>query len=206
LFSFVRTGFVLLFVFDSFPLAAQGQKEFGLKLVEGARVSISRRPVYDNRYVRMKYPLGDPGWQRGACVDIVIRAFRQASGDSIDLQKLVFEDIKNSPGSYGISSPDSNIDHRRTRNLVIFFSRQAEVLPVGSKKDAPRLYRPGDIVVWDIMGNGRPNHIGIVSDKVTEGGVPFAIHHFRAWRGFSGRPSEDDCLFQWPVLHHFRWK
>ena len=61
MFSFVRTGFVLLFVFDSFPLAAQGQKEFGLKLVEGARVSISRRPVYDNRYVRMQYPLGDPG-------------------------------------------------------------------------------------------------------------------------------------------------
>ena len=195
-----------IFNFNFAPLAAETKKGFGLKLVESARVSISRRPVYDNHYVRMKYPLGDPGWQRGACVDVVIRAFRLASDDSSDLQKLVFEDIKKSPNSYGISSSDSNIDHRRTRNLVIFFKRTAEVLPVGSAAEAARLYRPGDIVVWDIMGNGKPNHIGIVSDKVNDNRVPYAIHHFRAWRGFSGRPSEDDCLFQWPVLHHFRWK
>ncbi|HLG94071.1 MAG TPA: DUF1287 domain-containing protein [candidate division Zixibacteria bacterium] len=182
------------------------EKDFGKKLVEGARVSISRAPVYDNRYVRMKYPLGDPGWKWGACVDVVIRAFRFASNDSIDLQKLILEDIKKAPGAYGIFSHDSNIDHRRTRNLVVFFRRNAEVLPVGSKQDAARLYEPGDIVVWDIMGNGKPNHIGIVSDKTNANGVPFALHHFREWRGFTGRPSEDDCLFQWPVLHHFRWK
>lgn len=200
-----RSAILLVLNFLAFPLWSE-EKDFGKKLVEGARVSVSRAPVYDNCYVRIKYPLGDPGWQRGACVDIVIRAFRHASDNSVDLQKLVFEDIKKSPRPYGISSPDSNIDHRRTRNLVLFFSRKAEVLPVGSKKDAPQLYRPGDIVVWDIMESGKPNHIGIVSDKVNERGVPFAIHHFRAWRGFTGRPSEDDCLFQWPILHHFRWK
>lgn len=191
--------------FSAIPILAE-EENLGKKLVEGGRVSVSRRPIYDNRYVRIKYPLGDPGWGGGACVDVVIRAFRQASGNSIDLQKLVFEDIKKSPSAYGISAPDSNIDHRRTRNLVVFFRRNAEVLPVGSKKDVARFYRPGDIVVWDIMGNGKPNHIGIVSDKTNSGGVPFAIHHFREWRGFTGRPSEDDCLFLWPVLHHFRWK
>ncbi|MCI0330618.1 MAG: DUF1287 domain-containing protein [candidate division Zixibacteria bacterium] len=205
---FDRMGFavLLLFIYFVFPPATAAEKGFGEKLVEGGRVSVSRAPVYDNRYVRMKYPLGDPGWQWGACVDMVIRAFRFASDNSSDLQKLVFEDIKKSPASYGISTPDSNIDHRRTRNLVVFFRRHAEVLPVGSKEDAPRLYQPGDIIVWDIMGNGKPNHIGIVSDKVNADGVPFAIHHFRAWRGFTGRPSEDDCLFLWLVLHHFRWK
>ncbi len=206
--AFGRRRFAVLFVFSFFtiPLWAETQKDFGERLAAGARVSVSRAPVYDNRYVRMQYPLGDPGWQRGACVDLVIRAFRHASDNSIDLQKSVFEDIKKSPSAYGISSPDSNIDHRRTRNLVVFFHRKAEVLPVGSKKDAPRLYRPGDIVVWDIMGNGKPNHIGIVSAKKNDDGVPFVIHHFREWRGFTGHPSEDDCLYLWPVLHHFRWK
>jgi uncharacterized protein YijF (DUF1287 family) len=200
-----RFAILVVLTFSAVPISA-GEEDFGKKLVEGARESISRAPVYDNRYVRMKYPLGDPGWQRGACVDVVIRGFRHASGNTIDLQKLVFKDIKKSPEAYGIPAPDSNIDHRRTRNLVVFFRRNAEVLPVGSKKDAARFYRPGDIVVWDIMGNGKPNHIGIVSDKTNADGIPLAIHHFREWRGFTGRPSEDDCLFLWPVLHHFRWK
>lgn len=200
-----RLTLLAILTFSAVPLGAE-EKDFGKKLVDGARVSVSRAPVYDNRYVRMKYPLGDPGWQRGACVDVVIRGLRLASNNAVDLQKLVLEDIRESPESYGIGSPDRNIDHRRTRNLVVFFKRNAEVLPVGLKKDAPRLYQPGDIVVWDIMGSGKPNHIGIVSDKKNKDGVPYAIHHFRAWRGFTGRPSEDDCLFQWPVLHHFRWK
>lgn len=200
-----RLTLLAILTFSAVPLGAE-EKTFGKKLVEGARVSIARAPVYDNRYVRIKYPLGDPGWKGGACVDVVIRGFRHASGNTIDLQKLVFEDIRKAPEAYGISSPDSNIDHRRTRNLVVFFKRNAEVLPVGSKENAGRLYKPGDIVVWDIMGNGKPNHIGIVSDKTNEDGVQFTIHHFREWRGFTGRPSEDDCLFLWPVLHHFRWK
>ncbi|MCI0405964.1 MAG: DUF1287 domain-containing protein, partial [candidate division Zixibacteria bacterium] len=203
---FVTTGrkrFALLaaLTFPAVPLWAE--EEFGKKLVEGARVSIARAPVYDNRYVRMQYPFGDPGWQRGACVDVVIRAFRYASGNSIDLQKLVLEDVQRSPKSYGIRAPDRNIDHRRTRNLVVFFRRNAEARAVGSIKEAPGLYRPGDIVVWDIMGNGKPNHIGLISDKVNDRGIPFAIHHFRAWQGFTGRPSEDDGLFRWPILYHF---
>src|SRR5215831_11540850 len=45
---------------------------------------------YDPSYVRIKYPNGDVPMDRGACTDVIVRAFRKAG---IDLQKDVHEDM-----------------------------------------------------------------------------------------------------------------
>ncbi len=178
--------------------AALPADDLASRLVEGARLSIERAPRYDPSYVKIPYPGGDPGWERGACVDVVIRAFRQCG---IDLQRIVHEDIIARPRAYGLGrSPDTNLDHRRVRNLRVFFERHAREIPL-----TPDDWRPGDIVVWDLYGGTAPNHIGIVSDRTGARGAPLVVHHFTARAGFTGRPSEDDCLRRWRILAHFRW-
>jgi len=180
-------------------VAAQGVGEEGFvaAVLEGARECVRRAPRYDGAYVPLAYPGGDPGWERGVCTDVVIRAFR-AGG--VDLQVLVHEDILARPGDYGISRPDTSIDHRRVRNLVVFLSRHAEVLPPDGG------WEPGDLVVWDLKGRGVPDHIGLVSDRVAHSGRPLVFHHFPGTSSFTGHPSEDDCLHRWRILHHFRWR
>lgn len=168
------------------------------RLVEGARVSIGKAPTYDGSYARIGYPGGDPGWNRGACVDVVIRGFRHAG---IDLQSLVAEDAEKHPRAYEITKPDRNIDHRRVRNLKRFFERHAATLPPEVKSD----WLPGDLVIWDLVGGSSPNHIGIVSERKGASGFPLVIHHYRPKEGFSGFPSEDDCLGRWRILGHYRW-
>lgn len=175
--------------------APDAGETFAERLLAGGRLSIANAPEYDASY----HPGGDPGPARGTAVDLVIRAFRHAG---VDLQQRVHEDIVRSPESYGISEPDRSIDHRRLRNLVEFLSRRARSLPTGSGSD----WRPGDLVVWRIDEGGRSwTHIGILSDRVDAYGDPLVIHHKRPGGGFSGAPSEDDVLFRWPVLHHYRW-
>jgi hypothetical protein len=162
-------------------------------LVEGARLSVSRRPRYDGSYVRIGFPGGDPGWERGVCADLVIRAFRHAG---IDLQERVHRDVRTRPGAYGLRRPDPNIDHRRVRHLRTFFERHAL---------AAEDWRPGDIVIWDLRGGTTPNHIGIVSERRGPGGAPLVIHHMNRIGPFSGYPDEDESLFRWPILGHYRW-
>lgn len=170
------------------PPAANGFVE---RLLEGARRSIERRPRYAPSYARIAYPGGDPGLDRGVCTDLVVRAFRHAG---IDLQRLVHEDARRSPSGYRIGRLDPNIDHRRVPNLLSLFRRHARVVPAGEGE-----WRPGDIVVWDLHGDARPTHIGIVSDRRSEGRTPLVIHHFPPW------PTEEDCLTRWKILAHFRW-
>lgn len=187
---------ILLIILTLFPLSQwcfAGIQE----LMEGARECVVKAPSYDPSYIRLEYPMGDPGWERGVCTDVLIRAFR-ASG--IDLQKLVHEDILHRPSAYGISRVDSNIDHRRVRNLLIFFRKFAQSLPPDAQ------WEEGDIVIWDLRGSGFPSHIGLVSGKTNSKGIPLVYHHFPRVGKFSGRPAEDDCLFDWPILGHFRWK
>jgi uncharacterized protein YijF (DUF1287 family) len=127
-----------------------------------------------------------------------VRAFRHAG---IDLQQRVHDDIAARGSAYRVSKPDANIDHRRVRNLAAFFERHATSVPLGEGD-----WRPGDIVVWDLYGGASPNHIGIVSDRTNDDGDPFVIHHFPRAAGFTGFPSDDDCLRRWRILAHFRWR
>ncbi len=173
-------------------LAWPAQADPALELVSAARDQVGRTLVYDPRYEKLAYPMGDVPIERGVCTDVVIRAFRS---QGIDLQRLVHEDMRGHfgayPQSWGLKRPDANIDHRRVPNLATFFKRRGLALE-------PRDYRAGDLVTWMLPGN--LPHIGIVSDRTDPAsGRPLIVHNIGAGA------REEDMLAAYPVTGHFRW-
>lgn len=147
------------------------------------------------RYQDGYFTGGDPPPDIGVCTDVVIRSYRAAG---VDLRSLVQKDIRAHPDSYNIARPDPNIDHRRCRNLAVFFKYNAVDLPTnGPKAD----WQPGDIVIWDTNGSGQPTHIGVIGRHIDPEGAPTVVHHW---------PSQDvmeqDWLYRIPIVYHFRWK
>ena len=111
---------------------------------------------YDAAYYKIPYPNGDvPGG--GACTDVVIRVLRK---NGMDLQQLIHEDIQahfnEYPNSWGLTTPDANIDHRRVPNIMKYFERMGYSQNISNNVND---YSPGDIVTWEL----RPGitHIGI---------------------------------------------
>lgn len=132
-------------------------------LVLGARAAVALSPRYDASYVK-----GYPPEEAGACTDVVWRAFKAAG---FSLRDMVDADITAHPEAYpNVTVRDIHIDYRRVVNLHIFFSRYAE--EVSTDKSDPTLWQPGDIVIFR-----DDRHIGIVSDRVGESGLPMIIHH-----------------------------
>ncbi len=114
--------------------------------------------------IKIGFPMGDFDPGIGVCTDVVIRVLREAG---LDLQALLYEDIKLNKNRYpGISKPDTNIDHRRTRNLKIWFDHHSDTLTNTAPALAPEAWQAGDIVIMDTgISNGTIyDHIGIVSD------------------------------------------
>lgn len=175
-----------------------GVPDWRMRLVDAARRQIGVTTLYDPAYVRLAYPGGDVAQDRGVCTDVVIRAYRHAF--RLDLQKLVHEDMAANfaayPKSWGLKSPDSNIDHRRVPNLAVFFGRRGGSLPVGQD---PVGYQPGDLVTQMLPGN--LPHIAVVSSnrsaEVPE--RPLVIHNI----GWGAR--EEDTLFAFRQTGHFRF-
>lgn len=168
----------------------------GVRLVAAAREQIGVTIVYDPSYQRLDYPGGDIAIERGVCTDVLVRAYRRLG---VDLQVLVHEDMAAAFGVYpqlwNLSRPDPNIDHRRVPNLATFFARHGEAL--GASRRAQD-YAPGDIVTWR-LASGVP-HIGIVSDRTSEAGVPLVIHNI-------GRGTlEEDVLFAYEVTGRYRYR
>jgi uncharacterized protein YijF (DUF1287 family) len=62
-------------------------------------------------------------------------------------------------------------------------------------------YQPGDVVAWDMNNDGWGDHIGIVSDKFTDG-KPYLIHNFPS----PGYVTEEDVLNRWSIIGHYRIK
>jgi uncharacterized protein YijF (DUF1287 family) len=166
------------------------------QLVKAADDQIGVTTLYDPAYVSLAYPGGDVPIDRGVCTDVVIRAFR---GVHVDLQKLVHDDKENAPSAYPHEwtgpSPDTNIDHRRVPNLMVYFKRVGKQVPV-SKLDTD--YLPGDIVVWRLPSGLL--HVGLVSDRVVPGtNRPYMVHNI-------GRGAEcSDALFYYTQVAHYRW-
>jgi uncharacterized protein YijF (DUF1287 family) len=163
-------------------------------LVTAAREQVGVTLTYDPAYRRLGYPNGDVPLNTGVCTDVVIRALRE---QGLDLQQAVHQDMRANfslyPKNWGLSRPDSNIDHRRVPNLMTWFKRQGWALPLG--QDAER-YRPGDIVTWDLGGG--LTHIGIISDRQAGSGVPLVLHNI-------GRGTqEEDILFSFKITGHYR--
>jgi uncharacterized protein YijF (DUF1287 family) len=169
-------------------------QEAGICLLAAAREQIGVTILYDPSYRRIAYPNGDVSVDRGVCTDVVIRAYRRFD---IDLQQLVHEDISagwsHYPKLWGLSRPDSNIDHRRVPNLATFFARRGESLP---RTRSARDYLAGDVVTWRLT-SGVP-HIGLVSDRRTEAGHPLVVHNI-------GRGAVvEDILFHFEITGHYR--
>src|SRR5438477_8760469 len=128
------------------------RQEFLKELVAAAEERTQHTVRYDPAYVRIPYPGGDVPEDTGVCTDEVIRSYRAVG---VDLQKEVHEDMAKNYSAYPKewrtprSRTDTNIDHRRVPNLMVFFSRKGENLAItGNAAD----YLPGDIVTRDLGG------------------------------------------------------
>lgn len=152
---------------------------------------------YDPTYVRIPYPGGDVSPDTGVCTDEVIRAYRSLG---IDLQKEVHEDMVAHYPAYPrrwrwvLAHPDANIDHRRVPNLMVFFQRNGETLPLSQRAQD---YGPGDLVTW-VLGGGFP-HIGIVVDRKGSDGRSMVVHNI------GQGPQMEDVLFRWKITGHYRY-
>lgn len=176
-------------------LPAAARADFATSLALAAEERATHAVLYDPSYQTIAYPMGDVAPDRGVCTDVVIRAYRALG---IDLQELVHEDMGASfsryPKIWGLSRPDPNIDHRRVPNLETFLTRNGQSLPVSDRSEN---YLPGDVVSWR-LDDGRP-HIGIVTTRVSDAGVPLIAHNI----GFGTRV--EDMLFDYEIVGHFRF-
>ncbi|HET9166053.1 MAG TPA: DUF1287 domain-containing protein [Candidatus Angelobacter sp.] len=178
------------------PETEQARRAFFHRFATAALERVQHSVRYDPAYVRLTYPGGDVPADTGVCTDEVIRAYR-AGG--IDLQKEVHEDMLANfaayPRKWGRREPDPNIDHRRVPNLMVFFSRKGESLPITDRAED---YAPGDLVTWD-LGHGL-THIGMVVDRKTLFTRRNMIVH-----NIGAGPKLEDVLFDWKITGHYRY-
>ena len=174
---------------DAKTAAETPKASFASRLVDAALFRTTQEVRYDPAYVVLDYPGGDVPADTGVCTDVVIRSYRALG---MDLQKLVHEDMKKNfsayPKNWGLKRADKNIDHRRVPNLQKYFQRQgAEV----EKSENP-IYLPGDLIAWDLNGNGLW-HIGIVVAPDT------FVHNI------GSGPVKESGIDQWEVVGHYRF-
>jgi len=189
----MRKLLLTIFCFTAFQLNAQ---DFFAQLADSAASLTNDRVVYNSAYFSIPYPDGDVPKHFGVCTDVVIRAYRKFD---IDLQVLVHEDMKNSfdhyPKIWGLSSTDTNIDHRRVPNLMKFFDRNGTTL---SLSQSPNDYTPGDIVCWNLGGG--ITHIGILTNERSADGQRYLIVH-----NIGNGQVVEDMLFDYKIIGHYRY-
>jgi uncharacterized protein len=186
--------FLIIFLTASVSSAQTNPDDLVKAAIERTRHSVR----YDGRYISIPYPGGDVPGDMGVCTDVIIRSYRELD---IDLQKLVHLDMKSDFDAYpsrriwGLSKPDTNIDHRRVPNLQVFFSRKGQWLEISSNAAD---YKPGSMVTWMLPGN--LPHIGIITNKINPiSGNPLIVHNIGAG------PKMEDILFRYPITGHYRF-
>ncbi len=163
-----------------------------------AALSLTNQKVtYDPAYFNIPYPNGDIPSDKGVCTDVIIRSYRKLG---IDLQQKVHEDMKANfslyPQTWGLKKTDTNIDHRRVPNLMVYFARKGKVLPISEKAED---YRPGDIVCW--MLGGKLTHIGLVVNKKSADKKRYMIVH-----NIGAGQVLADCLFDFKIIGHYTYQ
>lgn len=188
--------FTGILAFCAGAVFGQNEQAWAARLVEAAMRQTREVVRYDPAYVRIAYPNGDVPADTGVCTDVVIRAYRRAL--QMDLQKAVHEDMKANfskyPKHWGLSRPDTNIDHRRVPNLQVYFKREGVSLPVTSE---PGDYLPGDLITCTVAG--RLPHIAIVVPAPDGGRVPWIVHNI------GQGPKLENRLFEFPLTGHYRF-
>jgi uncharacterized protein len=185
-------------VAQSNSISESHRREFLQHLIAAAVERTHHVVRYDPAYVRISYPGGDVPADTGVCADEIIRSYRSVG---VDLQKEVHEDMVRNFDLYPrrwrwvLSRPDPNIDHRRVPNLMVFFARKGESLPLSGRADD---YAPGDLVTWD-LGGGVP-HIGVVVDQKSAKSGRYMIVH-----NIGQGPRMEDIMFNWKVTGHYRY-
>lgn len=130
-------------------------------ILNNVKKYIETKPKYESKY----YATGYPEDSCGVCTDVVAFGLKDAG---YDLMELVNEDIKNNKKDYNIEVIDKNIDFRRVRNLIIYFKKNS--ISLTTDVNEIKEWQGGDIVIFS-------DHIGIISDKRNNKGIPFLIHH-----------------------------
>ena len=166
-----------------------------IDIVNSARKEAQQKTIYKDAY----YSGGYPPDGEGVCTDVIWRGFKEIN---VSIKDLIDKDIKQNMAEYkGVKvKPDSNIDFRRVVNQDVFFKKNCILLTTELKEgDINNLkeWQPGDIVVF-IEGY---EHIGIISDKRDEQGIPYVIHN--------SHPSASEGKLSWftnPIHGHYRWQ
>ena len=187
----------LLLLLMFIPLVSTAQQLLDpLKISDSAIELTNKSVIYNGDYYSIPYPNGDVPDGIGVCTDVVIRTYRSVG---LDLQKEVHEDMEANfelyPKIWGLSKPDSNIDHRRVPNLMTYFKRQGAEIPI---TDMGKDYLPGDIVSWNLGGG--LTHIGVVVNKKSNDNKRFMIVH-----NIGGGQVLEDCLFNYTITGHYRF-
>jgi uncharacterized protein YijF (DUF1287 family) len=173
-----------------------------LDVLIGAKKEVLNAESYTAKaedYIGMAYPGGDVPRTIGVCTDVIIRAVRNAGWD---LQKELHEDIKKAKSAYpmvkGLGDP--SIDQRRVGTLLPYFKRHWE--QHSARLDDPKdPWRPGDVIFMDTFpSRPGPDHIGIVSDRLDDLGLPLIVNNWTDGTVV----SEMDLMTFVPVLYRFR--
>jgi uncharacterized protein YijF (DUF1287 family) len=173
-----------------------------LDLLIGAKKTVANADAYTPEaedYISLGYPMGDVPRTIGVCTDVIIRAVRNAG---IDIQKELHDDIRRARAAYPMvkGSGDPSIDQRRVGTLLPYFKRRWEAHTARLDDPADPL-RPGDIILMDTFPNrDGPDHIGILSDRVDDQGLPLVINN---WTDGTVT-AEMDLLTFVPVMYRFR--
>jgi uncharacterized protein len=197
--SIVLSVVALASAFSQSSVTALASREDFTRLLVAAAIERTHHTVrYESAYVAIRYPGGDVPVDTGACTDEIIRSYRAIG---VDLQKEVHEDMATNFDVYPSRTrwharrTDTNIDHRRVPNLMVFFERKGESLPITNRAED---YAPGDLVTWDLGGN--VPHIGIVVDQKSRWSSRYLIVH-----NIGEGPKMEDVLFNWKITGHYRY-
>lgn len=175
----------------------QLSNSFNSKLSNAALGRLKSNVRYDGAYAKIAYPGGDVAPNVGVCTDVVIRSYRKLG---IDLQEQVHLDMNAAfdtyPNHWGLTKPDSNIDHRRVYNLRNFFQRRGAALPISHDS---RNYKPGDVVSW--MVGGTLPHMGVVVNQRSKADP----NRFMIVHNIARGPQMEDILFAFPITGHYRY-
>ncbi len=175
-------------------------------VLKGAKKLITEGAEYTREAmaaIRIDFPMGDFNKKIGVCTDIIIRALRFAN---IDIQALLHEDLSSNPSRYKtISRPNTNLDHRRVRNLKYWLDTYTISLSIKAPNGNNHDWQPGDIVLMDTGVNNASvyDHIGIVSD-VQVNGRPAVIN---LWAVGSKTNHMDLLDGRYPkIVGHYRFR
>ena len=133
-----RTYLTGLLALPLVPTLATGRDNRSSRLITYARQQIGVTTSYDAAYVALDYPGGDVPRDRGVCIDVIIRAYRDAF--AFDFQEHVHKDMAANfsvyPKRWGLTRTDRNIDHRRVPNIETWLERH------GHEQPAPQTGNP----------------------------------------------------------------